>query len=126
MTAQGNIFTELHGFAGRALLLFAIVVAVWGTYLYFRRAAVNGGFRASFLIMAGFTALQGIFGVVALFLGSRPTEWPLHIVYGIFAVIALPGVYLYAQGGTPRREAVFLAGACWVVAIAFFRGLATG
>ena len=123
---MNDALNTIHGFAGRAMLLFALVLAVWGTYLYFRRAALNGGWRASYLILAGLTALQGLAGVVLLFLGSRPQEWPLHIVYGIFAVIAMPGVYLYAQGGTKRREAVFLAGAAWIMSIAFFRGLATG
>lgn len=123
---MNDVVNTIHGFAGRAMLLFALVLAVWGTYLYFRRGALNGGWRSSYLILAGLTALQGLAGLVLLFLGSRPQEWPLHIVYGIFAVIAMPGVYLYAQGGTKRREAVFLAGAAWIVSIAFFRGLATG
>jgi len=114
-----------HGVIARALLLFAVLLGIWGTYLYFRRAAVTGGFRSSFLILGGLTALQGVAGLVVLAAGHRPTEL-LHIVYGVFAVLFVPGVYLYAQGGTPRREAVFLAAAAWIVSVAYFRGLATG
>jgi hypothetical protein len=114
-----------HGLFARALLLFAILLGIWGTYLYFRKSAVNGGFRSSYLIMGGLTALQGLAGLGVLIAGRRPTEL-LHIVYGVFAVLFIPGVYLYAQGGTPRREAVLLAGAAWIVAIAYFRGMATG
>jgi hypothetical protein len=114
-----------HGVLARALLLYAVVIAIWGTYLYFRRAAVNGGFRASYLILGGLTAVDGIVGAVLFIAGHRPTEL-LHIVYGIFAVLFIPGVYLYSQGGSKRREAVLLAGACWIVAIAYFRGIATG
>ena len=109
----------------RALLLYALVLGVWGTYLYFRRSAVNGGFRASYLILGGLTALQGIAGAVLFIAGQRPTEL-LHLVYGIFAVLFVPGLYLYSQGGSKRREAVVLAIASWVVAIAYFRGIATG
>ncbi|MGH7635108.1 MAG: hypothetical protein ACRENC_15340 [Gemmatimonadaceae bacterium] len=123
---MSDLLATLHRISATALLIFALVLAVWGTYLYFRRGAVNGGFRSSFLIMAGLTALQGLFGAVLLILGNRPGDWPLHIVYGIFAVLFLPGVYFYAQGGTKRREAIFLAGAAWVVAVAYFRGIATG
>ena len=117
--------TFLHGLGARALLIFALVLAVWGTYGYFRHAAVSGGFRSSYLVMAGLTALQGLIGLIAFALGGRPTEL-LHLVYGVFAVIFLPGAYLYAHGGSRRREAVILAGAAWVVAIAYFRGIATG
>jgi hypothetical protein len=77
------------------------------------------------LILAGLIAVQGLAGLVVLAAGHRPMEL-LHIVYGIFAVLFIPGVYLYAHGGTPRREAVFLAGAAWIVSVAFFRGFATG
>jgi hypothetical protein len=117
---------RFHAIIADALLLFAVVLAVWGTYLYFRRSAVSGGFRSSFLILGGLTALQGVAGLVLLAAGHRPAESLLHIVYGVFAVLFVPGVYLYAQGGTPRREAIFLAGAAWIVAVAYFRGLATG
>jgi hypothetical protein len=115
----------LHGVGARALIIFGVALGVWGTFEYFRRASVSGGFRSSFLIMAGLTAVQGLLGLGAFALGDRPTTL-LHIVYGVFAVIFLPGAYLWAHGGSPRREAVILAGAAWVVTIAYFRGIATG
>lgn len=107
------------------LLAYAVVLGIWGAYRYFRNQELSGGFRASFLIMAGLTAVQGLVGLATFVLGARPIEL-LHIVYGIFAVIFLPGTYLYAQGGSRRREAVILAGAAWIVSIAYLRGIATG
>ncbi len=119
------ILKFLHGYGARALLLFALALAIWGTYLYFRNRALPGGYRSSFLIMAGLTAVQGLIGLAVFALGGRPTEL-LHVVYGIFAVLFLPGAYVYAQGGTRRRETVIIAGAAWVVSIAYFRGISTG
>jgi heme A synthase len=116
---------SLHGYAARVLLIYAVLLGIWGAYRYFRNQELSGGFRASFLIMAGLTAIQGLIGLATFLLGARPTEL-LHVVYGIFAVIFLPGAYLYGQGGTRRREAVILAGAAWVVSIAYLRGIATG
>jgi hypothetical protein len=115
----------LHGYGARVLLAFAVVLAVWGTYQYFREAQVGAGFRSSYLIMAALTPIQGLLGLATLALGQRPTEL-LHIVYGVFAVLFLPGAYLYAHGGSRRREAVILAGSAWVVSIAFLRGIFTG
>jgi CDP-diglyceride synthetase len=115
----------LHGYGARALVAFAVVLGIWGTYAYFRNQKLSGGFRSSYLIMAGLTALQGLVGLVTLALGQRPTEI-LHIVYGIFAVLFLPGAYLYAHDGSQRRETLILAGAAWIVSIAFLRGIFTG
>lgn len=120
-----EVLSWLHGFGARVLIAYAVVLALWGSYHYFRNTRVSGGFRSSYLIMIGLTALQGLLGLVALLLGGRPHEL-LHIVYGLFAVLFLPGAYFYARGGNDRREALVLAGACWIVSIAYFRGIATG
>jgi heme A synthase len=116
----------LHRVGANALLIFAVVLAVWGTYQYFRRSAVSGGFRSSYLIMAGLSIVQGVLGLGASALGGHPGGQLLHFVYGIFAVVFLPGAYLYARSGNARREALILAGAAWIVSVAFFRGISTG
>lgn len=130
---------SLHGILARALELFALVLGLWGTFLYFRNAALNGGFRASYLLMGGLAMVQGLLGGIVFAGGSRPHEL-LHVVYGVFAVIFVPGVYLYAQpprvvkdapadarvdARAKKREALLLAGAAWIVLIAYFRGIAT-
>jgi heme A synthase len=116
----------LHGFGARVLIVFAIVLGVWGAYHYFRSRQVSGGFRSTYLIMAALIPIQGVLGVIALLVGGQPTEGILHMVYGAFATLFVPGAYVYARGADKRREALVLAGASWIVAIAFFRGIATG
>lgn len=115
----------LHTLGARALVAFAVLLGLWGTYAYFRQKSVSGGFRSSYLIMAGLTAVQGLAGLALLVSGHQPQRL-LHIVYGVFAVLFLPGAYVWAHGGSKRREAVILAGAAWVVAIAYLRGISTG
>ena len=121
-----STLASLHAYAATVLLIFAVLLGVWGSYDYFRNRRVSGGFRSSYLIMAGVTVLQGLLGLAALLLGGHPHGQLLHFVYGAFAVLFLPGAYLYSHGGTERRETLVLAGAAWIVAIAFFRGIATG
>ncbi len=118
-------FVFLHTFGARALVAFAVLLGIWGAYGYFRNAQVSGGFRSSYLIMAGLTAAQGLFGLALLVTGNPPSRL-LHVVYGIFAVLFLPGAYLWAHGGSKRREAVILAAAAWIVAVAYLRGISTG
>ena len=116
----------LHSYGARVLVVFAVVLGVWGAYHYFQTRQLSGGFRSTYLIMAALTPLQSVLGVVALIAGGNPREGILHMVYGVFATIFVPGAYLYARGSDKRREALVLAGASWIVAIAFFRGIATG
>lgn len=116
----------LHGYGARVLVIYAVVLALWGTYHYFRNRRLSGGFRASYLIMIGLTAVQGLLGIAALFVGGNPREGLLHMVYGAFAVLFLPGAYAYSRGDNERRETAILAGACWIVTIAYIRGISTG
>ena len=116
----------LHGYGARVLLVFAIVLGLWGAFSYFRGRPLTGGFRSTFLIMAVLTALQGVLGLAALWTGGQPRAGLLHMVYGVFATLFLPGAYAYSRGNDSRRETLVLAGAAWIVAIAYFRGIATG
>ena len=114
------MFLSLHRQLAFALLIYAPVLGLWGSYEYFRFRRLSGGFRASYLLMAGLTAVQGALGLV----GGLPHD-RLHLVYGIFAVVFLPGLYFYTARGGKDREAAFLAIACWVVEVAYLRGLMT-
>ena len=121
-----NTLSFLHAYGARVLIVFAIVLGLWGAYHYFRNQRLSGGFRSTYLIMAALVPLQGILGVGALISGGNAREGILHFVYGVFSVIFVPGAYLYSRGSDTRREALVLAGASWIVAIAFFRGISTG
>jgi hypothetical protein len=117
----------LHQRFAIALILFAAVLGVWGTASFMLRRQVTPGFRSSYVLMIGLTGLQGALGLI-LITQTRPREL-LHVVYGAFAFLFLPGVYFWAGGrgsGSRAREAAFLAAACWIVAIAFGRGIVTG
>ena len=123
---MSGLLAFAHGYGARVLLIFAVVIGLWGAFYYFTNTKVSGGFRSSYLLMAGVTVVQGLLGLAALIGGGSPGRGLLHMVYGAFAVLFLPGAYLYSRGGSDRREALVLAGAAWIVSIAFFRGISTG
>lgn len=120
------ILNYLHQRFAVALLILAVLLGIWGAFQFFRRRELSGGFRSTYVLMIGLLAVQGLLGIVLLLLNNRPREGFLHMVYGIFAIVFLPGVYFYAARGSRVREAAFMAASCWIVAIAFGRGLTTG
>jgi len=115
----------MHSGGARVLVGYAVLLALWGTYHYLRKKDLTSVFRKAYLGLAGLTALQGVFGVVAFALGGRPAEF-VHIAYGIFALIFLPGAYLSSAPRPHRNETLILAIAAWVVAVAYVRGIVTG
>jgi heme A synthase len=120
------VLTFLHARLAIALIAYAALLGLWGTLsLLGRNHAVSGGYRSSFLLMIALTAVQGALGAITLASGDRPREI-LHIVYGIFAIVFLPGAYFYSSRRKPDQEATILAVSAWIVAIAYGRGLSTG
>jgi heme A synthase len=125
--AVAGFILLLHARLALAAILFAILLGAWGSYQYVRHKAVSGGFRSAYLMLCGLTAVQGLVGILNLLLGAKLHN-PLHVVYGIFAVLFLPGLYFYSVSGrsSKAREAAFLAAACWIVLVALGRGWITG
>ena len=121
---MGPALSFLHGRLAISLVLFALILGVWGTYQFLRRRAVSGGFRSAYLLLAALAIIQSLVGAAEYTTGLRPGN-ALHVVYGIFAVLFLPGIYFLGHRRRDR-EAAFLATACWVVLIAFARGITTG
>ena len=119
-----DLLVFLHTRLAIALILFAALLGIWGSAGLLLRRQVGGGYRASYLLMIGLTGVQGLVGL-GLITMTRPREL-LHIVYGAFAFLFLPGAYLWATRGSRAREAAFLAISCWIVAIAYGRGILTG
>ncbi|MBO0706394.1 MAG: hypothetical protein J2P39_13800 [Candidatus Dormibacteraeota bacterium] len=121
-----QVLALIHGRLAIALLLFAVLLGLWGTLSLARRRGISGGFRSSYLLMFGLTAVQGVLGIIAYLFGDQPREGLLHVVYGVFAFFALIGVYFWSARGNRDREAFLMAFTCWIVAIAYGRGLTTG
>ncbi len=119
-----GLLAFLHQRFAFALILFAAALGVWGSFGFLTRRQISPGFRSSYVLMIALTAVQGGIGLILITM-TRPKEL-LHVVYGAFAIVFLPGVYFWAGRGPKAREAAFLAIACWVVAIAFGRGILTG
>lgn len=119
-----GILSFLHQRFAFAMILFAVVLGLWGTIGFVTRRQVTPGFRSSYLLMIALTGVQGAIGLILITM-TQPKQL-LHVVYGAFAFIFLPGVYFWATRGTRAREAAFLATACWITAVAFGRGIITG
>ena len=120
-----SVLAFIHDRLAIALVLMAILLGLLGGYQFLRHRKLSGGFRSGYLLMAALVVIQGIAGALALATGGHPREL-LHIVYGIFAVVFLPGIYVYSRDRKPDTEAAILAAACWIVVIAYLRGFSTG
>jgi heme A synthase len=115
----------IHGGLFRAGLLITAFIALWSGFLYLRKQAPSGSFRATLVLTEALFILQGLVGVLMFASGRRPHD-NLHWLYGVLLAIILPIAATYTSGRDPRREPlVYGIAGLFMVGLAI-RALATG
>lgn len=79
-----------------------IALAVWGLFSYARGNAVSSSFAGSLVIGQALVTAQVAAGALMVVLGMAKAN-PIHYLYGITAVLALPFAWSYLRGRDQRR-----------------------
>jgi heme A synthase len=97
-----SFVAEVHRVLSQSIMLFFLLLGVWGLFKAIRKNGVDGSYMGALVIGEGLLILQGILGIVLWIAGERPGR-PVHILYGVFAVVALPGLFAYIKGDDSNR-----------------------
>ena len=101
---------DIHGRLAVTALLFSIIMMVWGLWRFFRREDVSSSYLGAVWIVEILYLGQGLLGIILFITGTGELERPpVHILYGIVSVLALPGVYIYTRGDEGRRVMLLYA-----------------
>lgn len=115
----------LHDRLATTVVLFFVVVGLWGLLEFARGGAIGGNIAGAFIIGQILILVQGLLGLVLLVWGDRPNQM-LHILYGFTAALVLPFVWSYVRDRAPRQGLMLYSiVALFIVGLAI-RGIATG
>ena len=114
----------LHAQLATVLVLYFTAVGLWGMALGVRGAAPSPGFRGALVIAEIAAVVQGAVGL-ALWLFVRAPSEPVHVLYGVALVVAMPLAATLVQGRTPRGQSVALGLAALFTAGLAVRGITT-
>ncbi|MGH2444200.1 MAG: hypothetical protein ACRDFX_13675 [Chloroflexota bacterium] len=116
MTLHSGFFT--------VVVIYAVLMALWGLLLFLRGSNPSGGYLGSLILAEGVTVVQGIIGLVLLITGHRPHD-SLHYLYGVLAVLVIPSAYFLSAGGRERRDSLYFALAALFLVIIAVRASTT-
>lgn len=118
---------EVHGRLSNTLLLYVILLAVWGLWRFIRREGVGSSYWGALAIAEILVVVQGLLGAYLWFINSlRPERGAIHILYGIISALAIPAVYVYTKGGDERREMLVYAAVLLFTVGLILRAISTG
>ncbi len=101
---------DIHNALARTIWMFYLVLGLWGLYRAIRRQPVDGSYLGALVVIQLVVLLQGLLGGVLYLQGGRPIRTGVHILYGIFSIVFLPGMFAYMRGDDSNR-------AQWVYAL---------
>lgn len=127
-TGEGNasvVINQLHATLSTTILYYMLACGLWGIFSAFR-GGLGGSLSGALVIGQGLIVVQGLLGGLSYLLSYRAAEGGLHYLYGVSALVTLPGIYGYTRGRSPETQALwFGGGALFIVGLAI-RGMTTG
>ncbi|HWV36650.1 MAG TPA: hypothetical protein VNZ55_13520 [Thermomicrobiales bacterium] len=115
----------LHDRLGTTVILFFVVVGLWGLLEFARGGVLGGNIAGALIIGQILIVVQGLLGLIVFASGDRPQQ-TLHILYGFTAALVLPFVWSYVRDRAPRQGLlIYSIVALFIVGLAI-RGMTTG
>ncbi|MBC8504840.1 MAG: hypothetical protein ISR58_09315 [Anaerolineales bacterium] len=116
----------LHSRLANTVVMYMILMSLWGFWRFFRKQGMDSSYWGAVVIAEVLILIQGAIGVFMRINGILPARGWFHILYGIVAAIALPGVYLYTKGSEERRDMLFYAAIFLFLIGISLRAMSTG
>lgn len=116
---------ELHRIISLSTVLFLGFLGIWGFFRAVRRNSVDGSYMGALVIGELLIAFQAILGLILVLGGERPGRI-VHFIYGVFAVVALPGLFAYLKGDDSNQSQWYYAIATLFLAGVAIRAIGTG
>ena len=116
----------LHARLVVTIVLFLGALALWGVFNYLRGQGVSGSYNGALVIGELLMIAECLIGVALLVAGRQPARPGIHILYGVVAIIMLPGAFAYVRGRDSRFEQLVYALVCLFLCGIALRALETG
>ena len=116
----------LHARLVITILLLLGALVIWGFFNYLRGEGVSGSYKGALAIGELLLIAEFVLGVILFVIGDRPYRSGIHILYGIVAIIMLPGAFSYTRGRDGRWEQLIYVMVCLFLMGIALRSLSTG
>ena len=118
--------TLLHARLLVTILLFFGALSIWGFFNYLRNSGVSGSYKGALAIGELLMLAEFLLGVALYLSGDRPYRPGIHILYGLVAIIGIPGTFAYTRGRDGRWEQLIYVTVCLFLCGIALRSLTTG
>jgi heme A synthase len=88
---------NLHRVLSNTTWIFFLLIGLWGLYRAIRNNGVDGSYLGAMAVGEILFIVQAVLGIILVF-GSASPGRGVHFLYGVFALVAMPGAFAYVRG----------------------------
>ncbi|MGH2536761.1 MAG: hypothetical protein ACRDHL_05155 [Candidatus Promineifilaceae bacterium] len=99
---------EAHRFLSQAIVLYFLLAGLWGLLRAVRKQGLDGDYLGALVIAEGLYIVEALLGAALMIAGERPGRG-VHLLYGVFALVALPGLFAYLRGDDSNQAQWYFA-----------------
>jgi heme A synthase len=88
---------NLHRVLSNTTWIFFLLIGLWGLYRAIRNNGVDGSYLGAMAVGEILFIVQAVLGIILVF-GSASPSRGVHFLYGVFALVAMPGAFAYVRG----------------------------
>lgn len=88
------------------VLIYSVLMGLWGVFNAFRRMPPDGNYNGALSIAVGLFVLEGVVGMLLVLLGLKPARI-IHFLYGVTIMLTIPAIFAFSRGRNTSRESLF-------------------
>lgn len=119
-------FTFIHDRLSITILLYMIILLVWGFWRYIKKTQLGGSYLGALIIAESLVLIQGALGVLLYMSDLEPERGVMHVLYGIVGALGIPLIFTITKGQTTNRVNLLYVAILFLNIVIIFRSLATG
>ncbi|MFO7541174.1 MAG: hypothetical protein R6X32_24290 [Chloroflexota bacterium] len=104
--------STIHQVLSNSIWLFFLALGIWGLLRAIRGLGIDGSYMGAAVIGQLLFVVQAVLGFILWFGGRRVllADPSMHMLYGVFALVFLPFVYLVWLRGDDSNRGMWIMG----------------
>ena len=116
----------VHDRLAFAILLYVMILFIWGLWRIIRKLNVDGNFRGALVIAESLILGQGVLGIILVIIGLTPERGGMHFLYGVVGALGIPLVFTFNKVRNDPSVMLVSTAVLFFIAVIFVRSMSTG
>ncbi len=108
---------QIHASIATSVILFNLVLGLWGFLKYFRGQGMDGNFWGAVWLSPVLGVIQVVVGLILVFMGLGVSVRAVHYLYGALVVLSVPAAFAFTKGRDDRGAVLIYAATLLLVSV---------